>query len=106
MESIKTIYCELINQKQENNENEVLLKFGNDLGQISFNNDEIEGIKTLFNNILKEIINHDIEIILKPLEQQVKPAYIKDVAEEYVKQLNVELKQIKEHLNNRLNVNE
>jgi len=106
MEKNNTVMCNLISRKSEDGTDEVVMDFGDDYGYISFNDDDQENIKSLFNNILKDLVDRDITIKMNVPETEIKPTFIKDVAEEYVKQLNIELANVKTHLNERFNTKE
>lgn len=100
------IECELANRKNENGESEVVMDFGEQFGQISFNDDNQDILKELFGKLLKELINNDIEIQLDTIKEDIKPSFLKDVSEEYIKQLNLELSNVKNHLNERFTLSE
>jgi hypothetical protein len=106
MEKSKIINCKLMNRKKDDETNEVVLYFEEDYGCISFNEDDQTKIKELFNNILKELIDCSIEIKLLSSDEEIKPSFLKDVAEEYINQLNTELSNVKEHLESRFDTNE
>lgn len=95
------IKCKLINITNGNNGKEVVMDFGEKYGQISFNNDEQEFLKELFGKLLKDLINNEIKIELDTSKETIKPSFLKDVSEEYIKQLNIELNNVKDHLNER-----
>ncbi len=106
MEKNKTISCSLVSLKNEEGVDEVIMFFGEDYGFISFNDDDQENIKSLFNNLLKDLLDYDIIIEMGAPETEIKPGFIIDVAEEYVKQLNIELAVVKTHLNERFETKE
>ena len=54
MEKNKTITCSLVSLKNEEGVDEVIMFFGEDYGFISFNDDDQENIKSLFNKLLKD----------------------------------------------------
>ena len=100
------IKCELVNNIKDNGDKEVVINFGDSIGRISFNEDSQKSIKSLFGNLLKLLIENRIEIKLDVSKEEIKPSFLKDVSEEYIKQLNTELKIVKDHLNERFSATE
>ena len=100
------VLCDLKKEKNDKNEEVIVLDFGNEIGKITFNDDNQKNISLIFGNLLKTLIDNNIEVELQDIEGEIKPSYIIDVAEEYIKQLNVELSKVKDHLDERFTQNE
>lgn len=61
---------------------------------INLNEKDQSSLRELFYLIIKQILKEDFEFVLQ-VDESYKKSLYKEIAAEYIKQLNIELKQIK-----------
>ncbi len=97
MREDREILCSLVTEN-----NEVKLKFADKLGEINFTKDNQEEMKKLFSNLLSLVVDSKVKVKLKN-DSNDKDLH-SEVCEEYLKQLNEELKAASESYEERYNI--
>lgn len=94
MREVKFMESKVVQLKEENGEDVLEFNINSDLTkQIDLNNKDQTGLRELFYDVINQAFEEEFQFILNVNPNYKKTLYI-EISEEYIKQLNSELKKI------------